>query len=77
MERKKEIQEKANELYRSHTPYEASIAMAKWADKTMIDRICGWLDKHLYDEAYIFRDNEGTWIDIESVIEDLRTIAEK
>ena len=43
----------------------------------MIDRICEWLEKHLYDESYIFRDNEGTWIDIESVIEDLRTVSEK
>ena len=50
---------------------------AEWADRTMIDRICEWLEKHLYDEAYIFRDNEGTWIDIESVIEDLRTVSEK
>lgn len=77
MERREEIQEKANELYHSHTPYEASLIMAEWADRTMIDRICEWLEKHLYDEAYIFRDNEGTWIDIESVIEDLRTVAEK
>ena len=77
MGRREEIQEKANELYHSHTPYEASIAMAEWADLTMIDRICEWLEKHLYDEAYLFRDNEGTWIDTESVIEDLRTAAEK
>lgn len=77
MERREEIQEKANELYHSHTPYEATIAMAEWADRTMIDRICKWLEKHLYDDAYIFRDNEGTWIDIESVIEDLRTVSEK
>jgi hypothetical protein len=56
---------------------ECFIGGAEWADRTMIDKICEWLEKHLYDEAYIFRDNEGTWIDIESVIEDLRTVAEK
>ena len=86
MERREEINQAAHKAY----PYiggtkgyicENSIPIfiqgAEWADRTMIDKICNWLEKHLYDEAYIFRDNEGTWIDIESVIEDLRTVAEK
>lgn len=43
MTREKEIQEKANELYHSNTPYEATIAMAKWADKTMINKAVKYL----------------------------------
>ena len=86
MERREEINQAAHKAY----PYiggtkgyicENSIPIfiqgAEWADRTMIDRICEWLEKHFYDEAYLFRDNEGTWVDIESVIEDLRTVAEK
>lgn len=45
MERRKEIQEKANELYHSHTPYEATIAMAEWADETMINKAVKYLNK--------------------------------
>lgn len=45
MKRREEIQEKANELYHSHTPYEASIAMAEWADETMINKAIKYLSK--------------------------------
>lgn len=45
--------------------------------KQIIDKICKWLEEHLYDEAYTFRDNEGTWIDIESVISDLKKAIEE
>lgn len=37
-----------------------------------LDKVCEWLSQHLYDECNLFRDNEGTWIDIDSMIADLR-----
>lgn len=46
MTREEEIFQKANELYYTHAPFEATIEMAKWADKTMLDKICEWLDKN-------------------------------
>lgn len=45
---------------------------AEWADKTMIDKACEWIKQHLYDEAYLFRDNEGTWVDTDLVVDDLK-----
>ena len=45
--------------------------------KQIIDKICDWIEKHLYDEAYTFRDDEGTWIDIKSVISDLKKAMEE
>lgn len=45
---------------------------AEWADKTMIDKVCEWIKQHLYDEAYLFRDNEGTWVDTDLVVNDLK-----
>ena len=45
---------------------------AEWADKTMIDKVCEWIKQHLYDEAYLFRDNEGTWVDTDLVVDDLK-----
>lgn len=77
MKRREEIQEKANELYYSHTPYEATVTMAEWADETMINKACEWIKQHLYDEAYLFRDNEGTWVDTDLVIDDLKKAMEE
>jgi len=45
--------------------------------KQIFDKICDWIEKHLYDEAYTFRDDEGTWIDIKSVISDLKKVMEE
>lgn len=45
--------------------------------KQIFDKICDWIEKHLYDEAYTFRDDEGTWIDIKSVISDLKKAMEE
>ena len=48
---------------------------AKWADKTMIEKACGWLTKHLYDydrvEGYeVFRD-------VKSFVNDFRKAMEE
>ena len=40
--------------------------------KQMIDKACEWIKQHLYDEAYLFRDNEGTWVDTDLVVDDLK-----
>ena len=40
--------------------------------KQIIDKICDWIKQHLYDEAYLFRDNEGTWVDTDLVVDDLK-----
>jgi hypothetical protein len=40
--------------------------------KLIIDKVCEWIKQHLYDEAYLFRDNEGTWVDTDLVVEDLK-----
>ena len=45
--------------------------------KQIIDKIGDWIEKHLYDEAYLFRDNEGTWVDTDLVVEDLKKAMEE
>ena len=45
--------------------------------KQIFDKICDWIEKHLYDEAYLFRDNEGTWVDTDLVIDDLKKVIEE
>ena len=47
---------------------EAFIAGAKWADETMIDKACKWLE--YYVEMYI--DNYNGTIDISSMVEDFQ-----
>lgn len=43
---------------------------AKWADKTMIDKACEWLKRHLYDYDYV----EGFEVfrNVESFTKDFR-----
>ena len=43
---------------------------AEWADRTRIEYICNWIYQH--SEAYLFTNNEGTWFDSNSLINDLR-----
>lgn len=45
--------------------------------KQIFDKICDWIEKHLYDEAYLFRDNEGTWVDTDLVVDDLKKAIEE
>ena len=45
--------------------------------KQICDKICDWIEKHLYDEAYLFRDNEGTWVDTDLVVDDLKKAMEE
>lgn len=35
-----------------------------------IEKACEWLSKHFYDDVYEIRDDEGTWIDADWLIED-------
>ena len=35
-----------------------------------IEKACEWLSKHFYDDVYEIRDDEGTWIDADLLIED-------
>lgn len=48
---------------------------AKWADKTMIDKACEWLKRHLYDYDYV----EGFEVfrNVESFTKDFRKAMEK
>lgn len=34
----------------------------------LIDKACEWIEQHLYDEEYLTRDNEGTWVDADWLI---------
>lgn len=38
--------------------------------KAFIEKACEWLSKHFYDDVYEIRDDEGTWIDADLLIED-------
>lgn len=49
----------------------------EWADETMINKVCNWIKEHLYDEEYIFRDDEGTWVDADSLTKGLRKAMKK
>lgn len=38
-----------------------------------IEKVCDWLSKHFYDDgSYKFYDNDGMWIDADSIIDDFK-----
>lgn len=37
-----------------------------------IEKAVEWLSRHFYDECYQFYDNDGMWIDADSMIEDFK-----
>ena len=37
-----------------------------------IEKACEWLSEHFYDGCYQFYDNDGMWIDADSMIEDFK-----
>lgn len=43
----------------------------------MIGKVCKWLSQHLYDNVYLFRDDEGTWVDTDLVVDDLKKAMEE
>lgn len=48
---------------------------AKWADKTMIDKACKWLTKHLYDYDYI--EGYEVFRNVNSFVNDFRKAMEE
>ena len=45
--------------------------------QAILNKVCEWIKEHLYDEEYLFRDNEGTWVDSDSLLEDLKKCIEE
>ena len=79
MTRKEEIDKEANSFANTVSVGEeetaknwsAFISGAEWADKTMLDKVCEWLEDNIYDYLYINRDfNEADYK--YGFIEDLR-----
>lgn len=55
----------------------AFIKSAKWADKTMIERVCNWL-KQSEDDYYKYDAWKGDYyVDFDTLIEDLRKAMEE
>ena len=84
MTRKEEIDKEANSFANTVSLGEQEIAKtwsafmsgAEWADKTMLDKVCEWLEDNIYDYLYINRDfNEADYK--HELIEDLRKAMEE
>lgn len=83
MTRKEEISKQALKYgepeYLLQTPNilgtQGFIQGAKWADKTMIDKACEWLTKHLYDYDYI--EGYEVFRDVNSFVNDFRKAMEE
>ena len=84
MTRKEEIQKAAEDYYNevkylsdlSAFPIAAFKAGAEWADKTMLDKVCEWVEDNIYDYLYIYQVFNVAEYKHE-LIEDLRKAMEK
>ena len=80
MTRKEEIEQAAHNyaLYfpKDYVKENDYIAGSEWADKTLLDKVCEWLEDNIYDYLYINRDfNEADYK--HEFIEDLRKAVKK
>lgn len=50
---------------------------AKWADKTMIDKACEWLEDINFEKMYQYSEDGYTFFDKESFINDFRKAMEE
>lgn len=50
---------------------------AKWADKTLIDKACEWLDDINFEKMYQYSEDGYTFFDKESFIYDFRKAMEE
>ena len=82
MTREEQIIETAKFIYSPSSGIPQSLPMrvgfiegAKWADKTMLDKACEWLTKHLYD--YDSVEGYEVFGDVKSFVNDFRKAMEE
>lgn len=77
-ERWKEIRQEERETNRENSAYYqiGFFNGAVWSDVTILDKVCEWIEQHLYDDEYVSRDNEGT-VDAESLVTGLKKAMEE
>ena len=75
MTREDEIRQYLKERERNIpiTSSEANLIIegAKWADRTMMERVCNWL-KQSEDDYYKYNAWKGCYVDFDALIEDLK-----
>lgn len=78
-ERWKEIRQEERETNRANSAYYqiGFFNGAVWSDVTILDKVYEWIEQHLYDVEYVSRDNEGTWVDAESLVTGLKKAMEE
>ena len=42
-----------------------------------IEEVSEWIMRHCVDECYLIRDNDGTWVDFDALLYDLKKLYER
>lgn len=74
MTRREEIEKVANEFYKGDE-VSTFVVAAQWADKTMIERICEWVENHIFD--FPWYDNEQSDFSSKDIANALRKAMEE
>lgn len=70
--------ETESDSFYHHVQKESFMTGAEWADKTIVDNICEWLNNNLTEENYLEFDEDGFLsINKENIINDIRKIKEE
>ena len=80
MTREEEIMQEANTLYSVSHPFidiakESFIEGAKWADKTMLEKVCEWIKENIDKDLVIY--NNQSWIKRDVFIDKLKKAMEE
>ena len=54
------------------TSYSLIVETAKWADETIMEKMCAWLENIIFEIEYMYNDNGHTFFDKEKFINDFR-----
>ena len=76
MSRKQEIQNEAAERYLFASLFAPFIKGAQWADETMIEKVCEWVEANA--EKYFVYDHieDECHLDVDSMITELKKLAQ-
>lgn len=77
MKREEQIEKEAKRVSYNGDEFHSFIQAAEWADETMMEKICEWLETIDFEMEYMYNDDGYTFFDEEKFIKDLRKTMEE
>lgn len=76
MKREEQIEKEAKRVSYNGDEFNSFVQAAEWADETMMEKMCSWLESIDFEMEYMYSDDGYTFFDREKFIRDLRKTME-